>query len=306
MDSEHRHELKTNELAEWIEHFPEFCKKNTRQIIGALLIIAAVISYFFFKSSGQQADIEQQVATTNQILTVSQDKINIINSLISGKPVSGDALVKSATALKNAAGEAKEPHYAALALIKRGEALRTELHYTAGDVDKALVDSQIKLAKEAYSNALLKAEGNSSLTAMAKYGLALCEEEIGDFAKATDIFTEIAHNTNFKGTIFPAKAQFRLDVMADHAKKFKFVVAPIPDKYKGFDKAAIDAILRGDIVIGDKTPGKDETKKATPPVKEPVVTPEPEVTPEPVVTPEPEKVYDVGPKLQPDADSETK
>ena len=59
MDSEHRHELKTNELAEWIEHFPQFCKKNGSTIIGAILIICAILSYFVFKGKSQQAGQEQ-------------------------------------------------------------------------------------------------------------------------------------------------------------------------------------------------------------------------------------------------------
>ncbi len=188
-----------------------------------------------------------------------------------------------------------------MALIKRGETLRAELHYTAGKVEKGVIATQIALAKESYEKALEKAEGNNTLTAMATYGLALCEEEIGDFAKATEMLTAIVNNKDFKGTIVPAQAQFRLDVMADHEKQFTFVVAPEPEIVipKGFDKSAAEAFRRGDIYM-----------EGTPPVKEvpkPKVTPEPEAAPEKAAEeePEPKVIYDVGPKPQPETEGDT-
>ena len=129
------------------------------------------------------------------------------------------------------------------------------------------------LQEKSYEKALEQAEGNNTLTAMATYGLALCEEEIGDFAKATEMLTAIVNNKDFKGTVVPAQAQFRLDVMADHEKQFTFVVAPKPELVipKGFDRSAAEAMDRGDIYMADP-----------PPVK---VTPVPEVAPVPEVTP---------------------
>ena len=43
MKSEHRHELKTNELADWIAHVPDFVRNNLRTIIGVSLIIIAIL-----------------------------------------------------------------------------------------------------------------------------------------------------------------------------------------------------------------------------------------------------------------------
>ena len=34
MRSDHRHELKTNELADWIAHFPEWANKNRTSLVG--------------------------------------------------------------------------------------------------------------------------------------------------------------------------------------------------------------------------------------------------------------------------------
>ena len=47
MKSSHRHELKTNELAEWLSNLPQWAKENRITIIGALvLIVIAFFSYF--------------------------------------------------------------------------------------------------------------------------------------------------------------------------------------------------------------------------------------------------------------------
>jgi hypothetical protein len=61
MDAEHRHELKTNELAEVMTHFPAFFKKHGRQVIGAVLIAAAIISYFVFDKKDQKENSERQI-----------------------------------------------------------------------------------------------------------------------------------------------------------------------------------------------------------------------------------------------------
>ena len=39
MDTEHRHELKVNELADWIVHVPQFFRENLRWILGGSLIL---------------------------------------------------------------------------------------------------------------------------------------------------------------------------------------------------------------------------------------------------------------------------
>lgn len=273
MDSEHRHELKTNELAAWIEHFPGFCKKNGSQIIGALLIIAAIISYFVFKSSSKQSGLKQQAETTSQIQMVKNNKVEVYMGVISSAPIESTGFEATAKALENAAEEAKEPHFAALALIKRGEALRSELHYTAGKVEQGTIASQIAIAKEAYTKALEKAKGNNTLSAMATFGLGLCEEEIGDFEKAAEVYSGIVNNADFKGTIFPTQAQYRLDIMSDHEKQFTFIAAPTPviNIPAGFDKSAAEALEKGQIYM-ENAPKAPATPKA--PAAEKVEIPE--------------------------------
>ena len=314
MDAEHRHELKTNELAEWIAHFPEFLKKNRNQIIFVIVIIIAVIGFLGYKNRNLKVKDQQQAEATNQMQMIEKSKVDVLKSAMAGNVIESAGFADSASALEVAAEKTKHPLHAALALIKRGEALRAELHYAGDDPDKDLIASNIKLAKEAYDQALIEAKGNATLTAMATYGLGLCDEEIGDFTKAAEIFKGIATNEAFKGTIFPAQAQLRLDVMEDHKKQFTFVAAPIVAPIPGFDKATMEAKERGDIYFAP--PAKPKLAPVIPPAVEPEDTTPPTVTPEatPEAKPEPKpdtddasdksNVYEVGPQPPKTPDTE--
>ena len=46
MKSEHRHELKTNELAEWLSNFPEWLKENSKTIIGITALVVIVVGFY--------------------------------------------------------------------------------------------------------------------------------------------------------------------------------------------------------------------------------------------------------------------
>ena len=48
MKAEHRHELKTNELAEWIANFPQWFQENLTTIIIGAVIAAGLIVYTIF------------------------------------------------------------------------------------------------------------------------------------------------------------------------------------------------------------------------------------------------------------------
>ena len=43
MKSDHRHELKTNELAEWLGNLPEWTKENLVTIIAVVVVVVVVV-----------------------------------------------------------------------------------------------------------------------------------------------------------------------------------------------------------------------------------------------------------------------
>ena len=209
MDAEHRHELKTNELADWIGHFPDFCRENAKTIIGVSLIIAAAVVFFYSRGVRAKSQFDQEAQAIALINRLDYNKIVTIRAQREGK-AAADSIGLSAESLEMAAAEAKLPHVAALLLIKQGDALRTDLHYRAKEVDPDVIGNQINNAREAYEKALIQAQGNNTLVALANFGMGMCAEEIGDYTKAAKIYDSIIADADFAGTVLPRQAQGRL------------------------------------------------------------------------------------------------
>ena len=231
MKSEHRHELQTNELADWIANFPDYIRKNFRTILGIVLITAGIGYYFINRNVHGRADFKQQNDITALIEGIGQKKGVVIQNQMQTGFGDTSSLLVSANSLEKAANEAQNPLLSALAFIKRAETLRTELHYSWGEPADQDIVRQIEQAKKAYENAIEKARGNigrEQLIAMARFGLGLCAEEVGDFEEAAAIYQEIAANPDFEGTVFGARARFRLDTLEGSRENFIFVKAPIP------------------------------------------------------------------------------
>ncbi|MHC4157832.1 MAG: hypothetical protein ACYSSO_02010, partial [Planctomycetota bacterium] len=72
MKAEHRHELKTNELARWIANFPNWAKETVKPIIyvSTLVIAAAAVLFWMYEKRGVSA--RKQLRLTNLISQISQ------------------------------------------------------------------------------------------------------------------------------------------------------------------------------------------------------------------------------------------
>lgn len=232
MKSKYRHELKTNELARWIANFPQWAKENTKTIIYISVLIVVVAAVYFWKTYEKRVvSVRKQRRFTNLISQLSQGKAQILQAQAQGIDASY-MLLRVADDLQIAAQDAKNDHMVALALIKRAEALRTELHYRLGTVSKQEIDAQIDQAKASYSEAVRKSSTTPSLLAMAQLGLGLCEEEVGNFEQARQIYNDITSNTDLEGTVAAAQAKLRLGTMADYQQKVVFKPAPKPTPAK--------------------------------------------------------------------------
>ena|GEM_PF-259809 len=228
MKAEHRHELKSNELAEWLTHLPQWTKENLLTVIGVLVIIGAATAFYLWRGLNQKMLARKQLRLTTLVSQLGQSKMQILNQAEQGRDLSY-ILLEPAGALKGFADEAGDGAMAALALIKRAEALRMELHYRTGVVSKEDLDGQIGLAKESYAAAVEKASSNPSLKAKARFGLGLCEEELGNLAEARRIYGEIVEDSDFEATVAAAQAKHRLNTMADYSRKIVLKPAPRPE-----------------------------------------------------------------------------
>ena len=228
MKSEHRHELKTNELAEWIAHLPQWTRENLRTIIYVSVVAVLVIgSSFWYWRKRNVETVQRHLEFTGLIDKLSQNKLQILMAQPRGVDASY-MLIETAGALQTTAEGARDDSMAALALIKRAEALRAGLHYRQITVSQSEVQTVISGAKDAYVRALEKASANPSLKAMAEFGLGLCEEELGNFNGARRIYRDIVANSDFEGTTTVAKAKQRLETMADYQQKIVFRASPKP------------------------------------------------------------------------------
>jgi hypothetical protein len=222
MKSEHRHELKTNELAEWLQYLPQWAHKNLTTIIyvSAVVVIVAAYSLWYYYQKNT-ASVKRQFELTRLIRQLPYNRRQILRAQSEGMDISY-TLIQAADNLQAAAQNIKDDLVAASALIKRADVLRMELHSRPTDVSKEDAAAQIDLAKTAYSQAIEKATSSPSLMAAARFGLGLCEEEIGNFAQAQQVYHDIATNPVFECTTAAAQAKIRLDSIARYQQEVVF------------------------------------------------------------------------------------
>ncbi len=226
MKAEHRHELKTNELADWIVHFPQWAKENLRMIIYISVVAIAVAGVYiwnYYQKNIIAANERQRFTVLiNELAHNKQQSINLARRGTDYSYI----LIQTANKLRNFAQNTKNNNMAAMALIKSAEALRTELHYRMGRVGAQDFRSQIDKAKTAYNQAVEKAQENPSLKAIAIYGQGLCEEELGNFEKAKQMYRQLEEDPAFESATARASAVHRLAVMDDYRKKLVLLERP--------------------------------------------------------------------------------
>lgn len=227
MKPDHRHELKTNELAEWLANLPQWAKENRTMIIAvvAVIVVAAFI-YFWRYYTKNVVLVRQQLQFSGLISQVSQSKLQVLQAHNEGRDLSF-ILLQPAENLRMFAQKANSDQMAALAFIERAEAIRAELFYRIGQIDKDDLEIQINQAEASYNEAI-RLSPNKTLASTAKFGLGLCEEELGDFDNAQQIYREIVDNPNFDGTTAKAAAAHRLEIIADYKDDIIFIKASEP------------------------------------------------------------------------------
>jgi len=228
MKSEHRHELKTNELAQWILNFPDWAKKNRNTIIYVAVVLVVAFAAWLWKGYTEpRINTRNKIQLTKDVTDMEIRKDAVVSGQLQGTDRSAD-LLSVAASLKSFAQDSKNNNMAALALIKNAQIIRTELHYRMETVPDNDFKNKISNAKAAYTEALEKAAGNPTLAAAAKFGIGLCEEEVENFEEAKKIYSEIAQNPDFEGTPAQAQAKIRLATIDDY--KQKIVFAKLPEK----------------------------------------------------------------------------
>ncbi len=224
MDAEHRHELKSNELAGFLEQVPDFFKKYYNQVLGVCLILVALVIIPVYRGMRQRTTLADQAAIISKIQTARESVTTAVQDTQSANP--GSLLSAAATDLKDAAETTKYANLAALALLEESELLRAELHIRS-EVSADTISANLSRAKTACEQAFEKAQ-TPTLRGLAELGLGLCAEEGGQYDQARAIYTKIIQTQEYDGTSVIEQAQRRLDSLDDNAVKVTFVKAPEP------------------------------------------------------------------------------
>jgi len=233
MKAEHRHELKTNQLAQWLACFPQWARQNLKMIIYVSVVLVLVAGTYIYKRYQKNVvAVKKQVDFTNLVMSLPQRKLQILRSQTQGLDTSYN-LLQIADYLQASGQNTDNDAMAALAFIKEGDVLRMELHYRLETVAEQDLQKQIEKAGSCYERAVEKASQNPALLARAQYGLALCAEELGNFEKARQIYSVLADNPRFEGTTAMAAAGHRLDAMTDYQAKVVFKEAAQPSEQAG-------------------------------------------------------------------------
>jgi len=228
MKADHRHDLKTNELADWLAHFPQWAQENRTTLIGAGVVLVLVIAVYFVRFYRRDVvEVRHHVQLTNLVTQIPAQKRTIARAAGQGTDQSVQLLPVAQDLQSFAAGTGND-RMAALALIKQAEALRAELHYRMADAGADDVAKQIAQAQSSYQKALERGASNPTLAAMAEFGLGLCEEELGNFDKAKEIYRAVAENPDYEGSTAQAAAAHRLKSVDDYQGEVVFKPAPAP------------------------------------------------------------------------------
>ena len=228
MKAEHRHELKTNELALWLMNLPNWAKQNSRTIIYvsvAVIIVLAALAYYQYQKTVVSS--REQSELTLLLSQLPQQKTFIAQKQMQGED-NAFQLLQLSDGLDSIAKSATNNDVSALALVKEAELLRTELQFRFGVVSPQDVESQIGKAKSLYNKALekLKLNPNATLEGIAKIGLGLCDEELGNADAARKEYQEVATGTAYEGTVAQAQAKDRLTAMDSFTEKI--TLKPMP------------------------------------------------------------------------------
>jgi len=254
MRAEHRHELKTNELAQWLSNLPDWAKRNQRMLIYvSAFAVFLVFYYIYYNYQKNVVSAGQQNELTRLVAQLPQSKTGILQKQAQGTDMSYMLIQQTANEFQALAGNAKNDGAAATALIKQGEVLRTELHYRLGKIEQDDLSGQINRAKDCYTKAIEKSAGITSLAAIAKLGLALCEEELANFDGAKQLYEQIAADASFDGTTAQAAAKQRLAVMDSYKNDIVFRPSPFKPEPQVAQPQVVPGVSENVVVLQPPT-----------------------------------------------------
>ena len=80
MKAEHRHELKTNALADWLGNLPQWLKENLISVIIVIATIVAAGGFYFWRGYDRDARLQEQYRFTSFVNEIPNRKMQIVRA----------------------------------------------------------------------------------------------------------------------------------------------------------------------------------------------------------------------------------
>ncbi|MEK6644229.1 MAG: hypothetical protein AABZ08_10000 [Planctomycetota bacterium] len=208
MKAERRQELRTNELAQQIDHAGDYMKQNAATLATVVILATAVVAgAFWFIRGKQTARME------------AWGKLSQSSAMI-------DSAVEPLDKYKAVADENLDPVLTVQAHLKTGMTAYTELGKARAS-GKEPGKNFAQIAEESYTKALSLATTPLAI-GQAMIGLGLLAEDKGDLSKAKEWYQKIITDKNFDDSAIKLQAQFRLENMDKWAVPVVFAAPPPP------------------------------------------------------------------------------
>jgi tetratricopeptide (TPR) repeat protein len=203
MDAKERHELKDNDLAEFLEHFGEFWGKHGNSIMVVVTIVLVVFIGKRYYSNSQAVSHENAWADLSSTETPQGYRERAIESAdIAGVPQL--ALLRGAEAF----------HQQAITLEQEA----------AGEEDAGVMSANESLeSAESMYNQVLDSDASAAFRANAAAGLANVAETRNDFTAAADYWAKAKQLADeARLATIAAQATLRLTMLEDLAQPIVF------------------------------------------------------------------------------------
>jgi tetratricopeptide (TPR) repeat protein len=232
MDAEHRHELKQNDFVVYAKKTPEYIKSHWWESICVVVIIVALVLHFRDDTEvrpkmDKQAEVTslyQDISTAKAEAIGGEASIDAVESLI-------DELLEKSSSLKGA--------QSSLAKIKAADAIRSQLHYSDSMPTAEQIEAHTVEAITLYEQAVKEAEGNLTVEAFGKYGIALAHQDAGKFEEAANLYGQIIANADYDKTCVVEMAKDKLDSIATAKQTFTFVEPPAQPAVESSDEVEV-------------------------------------------------------------------
>lgn len=183
MKADERHKLRTNQLADWVQHAPQFLRKHARLLVTCVLLVVAVGLALWYRSYRNEA---QQDKAWNELAAAVSKYDHASSSGLAGDQA--DAIQEFG---RIATEYPKTPPVTIMALLYQGEGLLDQARRKALDVVgrgnyRNLLDEAEKALEAA-----VRQPYHPLFTAQARLALAGVATDQSDFSKAREILTAI-------------------------------------------------------------------------------------------------------------------